>query len=49
MVVGPILPYAEFGPNDYRVDAPHFTNVHGILLPWQMLKNACKSIDQNVR
>ena len=26
MVVVSILPHAEFGPNDHREDAPHFTN-----------------------
>ena len=25
MVVVSILPHAEFGPNDHREDAPHFT------------------------
>ena len=24
MVIIPILPQAEFGPNDHREDAPHF-------------------------
>ena len=27
MVVVSILPHAEFGPNDHREDAPHFTYV----------------------
>ena len=28
MVVVSIRPYAEFGPNDHREDAPHFTCVN---------------------
>ena len=32
MVIVSILPQAEFGPNDYREDAPHFSiNGHEIL------------------
>ena len=31
MVIVTIMPHAEFGPNDHRVDAPHFTKYTIIL------------------
>ena len=30
-IVVPILPHAEFGPNDHREGAPHFTKNHAML------------------